>query len=422
MSYKHNTSKKVTNFNKQKYYENEFIMLKDAHFQTSQKIINFFQYALLIFTAPLALLTSDGISNALIGFIFCFIGIIELIVIAYLSSLRIEALQYARQINRIRSVVYSEKTIGDNVEEIHNRKILFSQDKKPDYQERSQFKYIVYVLGGFSMFYSSLGMYKLLSYSSFIKKNNLRDAVIYAVIYAGVMMFLVMLVYWLVCVRSENGTEYYARIIGVDIDGVLNKHEETFVDICNQINGTHLNKLDITTLPVHDGGKITLQEEQNVFKTKEYWEKQIPTEGAVHYLVEEIRNKYGYKPYIFTWRDWSVEKNISGEKVSYNMKKETKRWLKRFGIKYKKIRFEKGNIDRPVSGVRLKYWTRFYFAKKYKIQYFVEDNIYNAIKLSHICEYVFLLDHLYNRTDNIPYNVIPVASWKEILDWIKKLN
>lgn len=416
--YKHNTSEKTIDFNNQKYYENEFNMLKDAHFQTSQKIITFFQYALLIFTAPLALLTSDGISNSLIGLIFCFIGLIELIVVAYLSSLRVEALQYARQINRIRSIVYSEKTIGDNVEKIHNRKILFSQDKKPDYEEGSQFIYIVLVLGCFSAFYSFFGMYKLLLYYFCIEKYYL----IFAIIYAWFMLLIARGAYKLVCVRSENGTEYFERIIGVDIDGVLNKHEETFVSICNRINGTQLDKLDIITLPVHDGEKITLQQEQNVFKTKEYWEEQLPTNDVVHYLVGEIRNKYGYKPYIFTWRDWTVEKNIRGQKVSYNMKKETKKWLKRVGIKYKKIRFEKGNIDHPVTFFHVKYWTRFYFAKKYKIQYFVEDNVYNAIKLSHICEYVFLFDHLYNRTDSLPYNVIRVASWKEILDWIKKIN
>lgn len=416
--YKHNANRKVINFNKQKYYENEFIMLKDAHFQTSQKIITFFQYALLIFTAPLALLTSDGISNSLMGLIFGFIGLIEIIVIAYLTSLRVEALQYARQINRIRSIIYSEKTIGDNVEKIHNRKILFSQDKKPDYEEGGQFIYIVLVLGCFSAFYSFVGMYKLLRYYFFIEKNYLR----YAMIYGWFMLLLAMVIYRKVCIKGENGTEYFTRKIGVDIDGVLNNHEETFVSICNQINGTNLEKSDITTLPVHDGERITLQEEQNVFKTKEYWEEQIPTKDVVHYLIEEIRNKYGYKPYIFTWRDWTVEKNINGEKVCYNMKKETKRWLKRVGIKYKKIRFEKGNIDRPVSSIHLKYWTRFYFAKKYKIQYFVEDNTNNAIKLSHICEYVFLFDHLYNRTENLPYNVIRVSSWKEIFDWIKKLN
>ena len=52
----------------------------------------------------------------------------------------------------------------------------------------------------------------------------------------------------------------------------------------------------------------------------------------------------------------------------------------------------------------------------------MEDNYDNAEKLSHICEYVFLVDHLYNQTKEMPYNIIRVSNWKEIHSWIKKLS
>lgn len=151
------------------YYLKEFDMLKDAHFQTSQKIISFFQYALLIFSAPIALLTSNQISKVVIGLVFIVIGIIEVFIIAYLSSLRVEALQYARQINRIRNVLYSNGIIGSNNEDIHNRKILFSKDKKPDYIDNNQFIFIVLALGVFSAFYFSFGIYKLMSYFGWLE-------------------------------------------------------------------------------------------------------------------------------------------------------------------------------------------------------------------------------------------------------------
>lgn len=405
------------NDNMQNYYKMEFEMLKDAHFQTSQKIITFFQYALLIFSAPLALLTSSSISKALLGVIFILIGFIEVFVISYLSSLRAEALLYARQINRIRSVFYSEHILGKNVEDIHNRKILLSQDQKPDYNDRGQFFYIVIVLGCFSAFYSFFGAYKLLQ--SFFPNSC------YVLLSIGValcMFLLSLFSYHCICLHKENSEDYYSRIIGVDIDGVLNKHELTFADICNRINGTALSASEITTLPVYKGGKISLEQEQAVFRTKEYWNEQVLAEGVVHYLVEEIMNKYGYKTYIFTWRDWEVNRDINGKEVSYNLKRETKKWIKDQQIKYKMIRFEKGNVDRPVSGFHHKYWTRFYFSKRYKIRFFVEDNAFNARKLSRICEYVFLINHMYNQEDNLPYNVIRVANWEEVLDWVKKLN
>ena len=402
----------------QKYYEMEFNMLKDAHFQTSQKIISFFQYALLIFSAPLALLTSRKIDDHLLGLIFLVIGIIELIVIAYLTSLRAEALLYARQINRIRSIIYSEKGFCDNIENIHNKKILLSQDQKPDYKDYGQFVFIVLVLGCFSAFYSSFGFYKLLKHY-FLKEDYV---LLCSIGIAGLVLLLSIWIYLLICRRKENGTDYYKRRIGVDIDGVLNDHEKTFVEICNRINKTSLNVSDITSLPVHDSKIITLDQEQAVFRTKEYWKDQILAKNAKHILIDEIKNKYGYKPYIFTWRDWTIKKDLSGGDVYFNLKKQTKEWLNYNEIRYKKIVFEKGNIDRPVSAFQLKYRTRFYFSKKYKIRFFVEDNVYNAVHLAHICEYVFLINHEYNKDGQLPYNVIRVSNWDEILSWIKKLN
>lgn len=53
------------------FYEKEYEMLKDARFQTSHKITSFFQYALLIFSAPLALLASEYIQKELEASVEC---------------------------------------------------------------------------------------------------------------------------------------------------------------------------------------------------------------------------------------------------------------------------------------------------------------------------------------------------------------
>lgn len=111
------------------YYEKEFDMLKDAHFQTSQKIISFFQFALLIFSAPIALLTSNQITRLVLGCVFVVIGLIEVLIIAYLTSLRVEALLYARQINRIRSVLYSNGVIGSKKKIFTTEKFYFLKTK-----------------------------------------------------------------------------------------------------------------------------------------------------------------------------------------------------------------------------------------------------------------------------------------------------
>ena len=193
----------------------------------SQKIISFFQFALLIFSAPIALLTSDQISRAVLGTVFIVIGIIEVLVIAYLSSLRTEALLYARQINRIRNVIYSDGVLGKDIADINKKKILFSQDKKPDYKDGNQFVFIVLVLGLFSAFYVAFGSYKLLT--DIFGFSNMRCVIIASVIIGCLMLMISYIAHKYIAISAENGVAYYKQIIGVDIDGVLNKHEETFV-------------------------------------------------------------------------------------------------------------------------------------------------------------------------------------------------
>ncbi len=34
----------------------------------------------------------------------------------------------------------------------------------------------------------------------------------------------------------------------------------------------------------------------------------------------------------------------------------------------------------------------------------------------------FWVDHAYNQTKDMPYNIIRVSDWKEIHSWIKKLS
>lgn len=211
---------------------------------------------------------------------------------------------------------------------------------------------------------------------------------------------------------------------------LLNKHEEQFANIynkliCSKHGKQELEASDIKTFPVSKSGIISREDEQEVFKRCEYWDTMPENTDCNTYLTQEIRNKLGYKVHIFTLRDWNVCYKVSGEKVEkYSIKKQTKKWLKDKGILYDKIYFEKGNINRPVKAFDTKYKTRFFFSSQQNIKYFVEDNIHNAEKLSHICKYVFLFNHGYNENESIelPYNVIRVSSWSEVYDRINELD
>ena len=402
------------------YYTSEFEMLTNAHFQISQQITTFFQYSLLILSAPFALLAINNFSAKILSVVFLIIGTVGLFVMLYLSKMRTEALLYARQINRIRNVLYSNGIIGNKPEEIHNRKILFSQDKKPNYADFHQFGYIVIVLNIFSSSYFSLGTYKVIQ--SFFADTSLYGFIAskqYLISVPFVLFFsLGLILHRVVSQHSENGSSYYKRIIGVDIDGVLNKHEEQFVKFYNGQNDHKIRIEDITTLPVSKSGIIHKEDERKIFVKEDYWTSMPVIDGSSKIIKEEIYNLLGYKVFLFTFRDWKLSDSHWRGKI----KRITKKWLKENKLHYNKLKFESGNFDRPVSLFSRKYRTRFYFAQKYKIRFFVEDNYDNATRLSKICEYVFLINHKYNENADMPYNIIRVDNWEEIYELIKKLN
>ena len=398
------------------FMEKEYEMLKDAHFQTSQKITSFFQYALLIFSAPIVLLTAENKpEEILLGTVFTVIGTVGLFVLFYLLQLRAEALLYARNINRIRSHIYTQS--GKKVSELDKIKVLMSQDKKPAYGDWSQFGGVVIIMALLDSLYFGYGISKFL-------KDDIQYMTLW-ILLSAILFFVVHIVMYIgITCYNENGSSYYKRRIGVDIDGVLNNHEKQFVEIYKKIYNENLNESDIKTLPVSKSGKISLENEHKIFTISNYWEDMPVKENAAYYLNHEICEKLGYQAYVFTWRPWKVICDQENKRCKYDIDDATKNWLSKNKITYKKLIFEKGNVDMPTKMFNYKYKNRYYLSRKYKISYFVEDDLNNAIKLSSVCQYVFLIDHLYNRNDNdcVPYNIIRVNNWQEIYEWIKKLG
>lgn len=121
--------------------------------------------------------------------------------------------------------------------------------------------------------------------------------------------------------------------------------------------------------------------------------------------------------------------------MPFNIGSITKRWLDGLWEKlnhanpgdahfhHKKLHIEKGNYNLPVGVKKSLYKNRYYFSQKYRIKYFVEDEVQKAIKLSSICKYVFLITHKYNEEyKDLPFNVVRVNDWNEIYEKIKELS
>src|SRR5262249_37411324 len=96
----------------------------------------------------------------------------------------------------------------------------------------------------------------------------------------------------------------------------------------------------------------------------------------------------------------------------------TAKWLYINGIGYDKLVVERGNVH--TAGPKLLSRNRFAFSERREIRIFVEDDLFKAIKLSNICEVVFLIDHPYNQAAALPRNVVRVNGWKCVYEYIRQ--
>lgn len=231
------------------------------------------------------------------------------------------------------------------------------------------------------------------------------------------MLFFIvhLLFYEKLSKKEESGFTFYDSIIGIDIDGVLNKHESHFCEYYNKVYSKEICPEQITEIPVHycDIG-VSEEDERVIFETKDYWVTMPIREDAVKGL-EKLKKEFGYKLYIFSWRPW-------GKSMKWDISRVTKDWLSQHRFVYDKLIIEKGSLYYPIKYKAAVYNNRFFWCKKKKIKYFIEDDLDKAITLSNMCKAVFLINHNYNQSGRLPSNVIRVESWIDIVKLIKKFG
>jgi len=284
-------------------------------------------------------------------------------------------------------------------------RVLPQSPQLPNYLEHSFFIPVVIVFGIIDSLYLFFSFYVL-------SKNYF--------LWSGPSIVLFTLHYLLYLSYSKYRETSYLKsnILGVDVDGVLNKHRKQFCSFLSVYTKKRINPDQINIIPVHEQPNlnITEDEERLIFNTPEYWTKIPVVENAVG-IIRKLRNIFRLKIYIFTCRPWPDNpikdellndtkkfiQNCSGfsiktlilrfilyipiiRRMSFSLKEEplkqiTKTWLKKNGFKYNKLIFEKGN-DYSLNK-KGKFKNRFYIASKKRIKFFIEDDIEKAIKLSY---------------------------------------
>lgn len=469
----------------------EYKNISNAHFEANKQIEAFFRYFLLIASAPAIIIIWFGkdetiLSKLLDGkhfhltlfasFFLIFISIIGFFACLYLISFRLDSILYARTVNGIRKYFYQKYQCAN---ESHYR-VLPKQTNQPKFRQRHTFSIIVWCFAIINSSFLALGT-KLLStigleffsdylhlpFVIFVNYN------LYWTFACFVAFFLIHILYYNFITSYRNYSYMKTLTIGVDIDGVLNKHEITFCQFLKINTGIDLKPDEITRIPVHTipGIKVSKGLERKheflVFNDIAYWEKQEAFQDKTGATIKELRNHFGYTINIFSYRawpdttyhpeesqkemlklwwkysykvpyppDWLLERewfyNFFNRKLKFKtIKKISKKWLKDNNIKYDDILIETSGIDVESAKFNIfriplsNYKNRFYFTRRDSYRYFVEDDLKNAIKLSANCEYVFLINHDYNpypMNMKVPTNIIRVNNWSEIKEHIRELG
>jgi uncharacterized HAD superfamily protein len=464
------------------YLGAEYRHIAEAHFRTMEAISSFFRYYLLIMSLPVTLLalaisissqsetileTIFGLGPLIAAILFVISGV-GFGVLLYIINLRMDAVLYARTINAIRKHFYDSLDMDINSK--LRMRILPQTPFQPQYME---YQYFLPVVLSFALFDTFYLFWALTLLGGATMTEITLQSIPWWSWLALIFIFVHYGAYQLYAWHREHSyLKSYA--VGVDIDGVLNKHRQHFCTLLKEKTPILLKPEEITTIPLHDcpALKVSREDEKKVFNDPRYWSEMEPVEDAAHNLdrlrnmnlkvhmfshrawpntfgmnsqdeneiqqqwrnraSELIEKAYGRKSFSGLWQKARLQLNINAGPIE----QLTKCWLRLNNLIWDKLTIERGNED--VADPQGHFRNRFYIARKKRIKFFVEDDLEKAIKLAYICDVVFLLDHPYNRnsTDkcvecqrdckidkrNVPDNIRRVKSWDEIYRLIRMLS
>jgi uncharacterized HAD superfamily protein len=478
-----NWKKEFTEFQKLEYSN-----ISGAHFETNKQIALFFRYFLLIASVPaiIVLLYDKNINKiaelflgkvsiyetVFVSAILMIISVLGFFTFLYITNLLNDSILYAKTVNGARKYFY--ELIDDDKKERYRVLPIVTCEPNKDNLKRISFPILLCISLTNSAYFSlSTYILSIQGHDFFTKSFKLKHLVFnnYTLYHVIGLAIILLMIHWFVAKYITNFREYSylkSNIIGIDIDGVLNKHRRTFCTLLYKYTNKTLWEDEVIKVPVSliPNKGITRHDEFIVFNNQKYWIVQKVFDDKTADTIDELRNSFGYKICIFSNRPWPDTKYLSeNEKYGvlkkwwsikcfgktrqlpllkilsttqlyknklryFKIKKITKRWLKKVQINYDKLIIETSSVDNPPAKTlgqipRPSFRNRYYFARKQHFRYFVEDIPENAIKLSLSCDYIFLIEQPYNSQvdyPDLPKNIIRVKNWSAIKEKIRELG
>jgi uncharacterized HAD superfamily protein len=433
------------------FLRSEYDRVAEAHFKSIEAISTFFRHYLLIMAIPGAtvgaLVRLEPASKLelplglplglLLGLCLVVVALAGIGVCSYIINLRLDVLLYARTINGVRKAYYGQWRIP--LEEQLRMRVLPWSPSRPEYFEGSYFLHVVLVFGLVDSSYLALAAWLLWS-----------SVWPCTIAFCSFFLLHVLLYRELADIRAHRFLRPYA--IGVDIDGVLNLQTQHFVEYLNRNEGLAIGEADIVVKPVHDqdGLGVSLEQERRVLNNPDYWSTMPSVDGAAKTL-KRLRNDYALEVVLCTSRPWPapgtkeqlnefsrmVQGHMTAGRLAIDldpsrrrrlMRRHTRQWLKAKGFVYDRLYLDKGSDTtyEPDSAQV----NRFEIARRREIRYFVEDELKKAVKLSYICDVVFLISQPYNqpqeslgtvenrRRTHLPGNLVRVDGWDDIYQYL----
>lgn len=453
----------------QDYQKLEYERVAEAHFKTIDAISSFFRYYLIVMSLPatavafflstekkdtghLVFLDLSSQVEPLLGFALIIIAGVGLFLLLYVMNLRMDGILYARTVNAIRKYFYDESNL--DLVSRQQLRVLPQSQYQPPYFEGRYFLPVVFtfVFLDTAYFFAGISLWNHSWIDQYLPPL--------AILSIGCFVILHHLFYCSYARHREHGY-LTTSAIGIDIDGVLNKHREKFCEIFEQKTGRSIKPEQIQRLPVRDnkGLGVNEDEEMAVFHDPSYWTKMDVVNGAQQNL-RRLRNELNLKIHVFSYRPWPVPVETGANNYNFDaaawlrallqIRKETKMsaksqnrenpegglvslfsfftslprsikdwflavsrsvfvrlpWVHKIDrithlwLYKHKLEYDRLIIEKGHSNLaspNARFVNRFNMARRHNLRFFIEDDLEKAVKMANICDVVFLVDHPYNR-------------------------
>jgi uncharacterized HAD superfamily protein len=436
----------------EKFLLEEYQQIAAAHFKAVETISNFIKHYLVIAALPILLIgflysekitsnTADAVIKPCIPIVCFLLSAVGTCVLVYIANLWFDQLFYARAINGLRS--YFTRRSNLSMAELSSIRVLPISIAIPRYFGGLYFFWVILAIALINALYFALSIYLLQTWRSrFVGwpflciidfLNAAPDLLFIGHLTKEKTAILTMIVwllgsigfyYWLS--RYRETAYLKGRMIGIDIDGVLNRHREHFVELLQKHTGKIIKAEQITRIPVHtvSGLGVARQDELLVFNDPDYWTKMLVDPAAQTAIKRMARFYSSHQIRLYTHRPWpdvTLLSECDKKRFSDLWPKRccclqdepivtfTKDWLRKHGFSYNSLLVE--DDTKPNRN-------RFAEADAGAISIFIEDDLMNAKRLAVSCEKVLLLDAPYNQAPvaTLPANVVRIKSWDELFD------